>query len=84
MLAVLALWSLPVLMAAWAIVDSRRFAWLQRSLDDSEGIAVALLLELIAVVGTPLLLPAWGYAIGRSVNWLRWSRAAGRLSHGKP
>jgi hypothetical protein len=79
MLIVLLVWSLPVLMAGWVIFDSNCFAWARWLLDDREGIAVAVIAELMIVVGTVLLLPAWGYAIGRTVNWFR-SSARSRLT----
>ncbi len=80
MLVVLTLCSLPVLMAGWAFfADKNLFAWLQWAASDAEGLAVAMVLELVFLAGSVALLPAWGYAIGRTVNWHRWRAAqAGR------
>jgi hypothetical protein len=80
MLVVLTLWSLPVLMAGWAFfADKKMFAWLQWAASDSEGLAVAVVLELVFLAGSVALLPAWGYAIGRTVNWRCGCRAQSRL-----
>jgi hypothetical protein len=78
MLAVLALYSAPVFMAGWVLTDKDRFAWLQRAVSDSEGLAVAVVLELVFLGGTVVLLPGWGYAIGRTVRWRRWRAAQPR------
>jgi hypothetical protein len=82
MLVVLTLWSIPVLMAGWALADEKMLARFRWALSDSEGLAVAVMLGLALLGGTVLLLPAWGYAIGRTVNWCRWrtAQAVGRGS----
>ena len=71
MLAVLALWSLPVFLAGWVLINRDCLVWLQLAASDSEGLAVAVVLELVFVGGSVVLLPVWGYAIGRTVNWCR-------------
>jgi hypothetical protein len=82
MLVVLALWSIPVFMAGWGLASEKTLAWFRWALSDSEGLAVAVMLELTLLAGIVLLLPAWGYAIGRTVNWCRWrtAQAGGRGS----
>ncbi len=80
MLAVLALWSLPVFLAGWVLIDRDWLVWLQRAASDSEGLAVAVVLELVFAGGSVVLLPVWGYAIGRTVNWCRWRGAQTRIS----
>jgi hypothetical protein len=71
MLAVLVLYSVPVSVAGYAMIDKTLFAWLQRAVSDSEGLAVAVVLELVFIGGSLVFMPVWGYAIGRTVNWRR-------------
>ncbi len=83
MLVVLTLWSLPVLMAGWAFITGKNpLAWIPWAEPDSEGLIVAVVLELVLMGGSIALLPAWGYAIGRTVNSHRWHspQAVGRGS----
>ena len=78
LVAVLILYSAPVVLAVCIELSGQWFAQLRRAFDP-EGFVLATTLALVAAGGTVVLVPAWGYALGRTLIYARF-RARTRLS----
>ena len=70
LLAILALYSTPVGLAACVLISDKWMARLREWLDP-KGLALMISFAIVAVVGSVVLTPAWGYAMGRTLSWAR-------------